>query len=337
MATYIVKKSVYDSATSSNKAHFKALRLSDNSVNGGTETIESDVILPNTRIKSAPETGASSSSGSIEMEWNIDEQDDLIASALCGTWEHDISKEDSSPSESGDVVSWEELTLGTVKDIYYLCKYFDQAPAEWKLYSGIQVNQMSISMALNSFVKMSFELLGDNNPKGSSTNPTTNAEFDSALTTKAFKTLQGYIKLGDLEDDFDPDEMTALRQSPNFDLNVNNNKERTDALFEKDAIEMSDGDFDVSGTLEIWKADNIGMTMFNDAVDGIDKCLEVAVSRNWYDSENAVEMKTEYIIQLKAHFQNPTEPKDGNKYKVSIPYTVNLENGIKFIKKITIA
>lgn len=331
MATYIVKKSVYDNATSSNKAHLKALRLSDNSIVGTTETLESDVILPNTRIKSVPETGSSSSSGSLESEWNIDEQDDLIASAMCGSWIHDTEKEDESPSASGDVVSWEDLTLGTVKDVYYMFKYFDQAPAEWRLFSGLQVNQMTITMALNSFVKMSFELMGDNNPKGVSSDPAVNAEYDPALVTKAFKTLSGYIKLGDSFDS-----LVALRQSPNFDLTINNNKERTDALFETEAIEMSDGDFDVSGNLEIWKADALGMSMFNNAVDGVDKCLEIAVSRDWYDTDEEVEKTTKYIIQLNAHLQNPSESKDGNKYKVAIPYSVNVENGIKFSKVVTI-
>ncbi len=324
MATYIVKKSVYDNATGSAKAHLKALRLSDNSLVGSTENIESDVILPNTRIKSVPETGSQSSSGSIESEWNIDEQDDLIASALCSDWVED------SEEEVGNVVSKKHVELGTMKNVYYLIKYFDQNPKEWRMFTGVQVNTMTITMALNSFVKMSFELLGDNNPKGVASDPTVNAIYDSALNTKAFKTLAGYIKIGD---DFTT--MTPIRQSPNFELTVNNNKERTDALFETEAIEMSDGDFDVSGNLEIWKADALGMSMFNDAVDGVDKCLEVAVSREWYDSENDKKMETVYVIQLKAHFQNPAESKDGSKYKVTVPYSVNVENGIKFIKTVS--
>ena len=44
-----------------------------------------------------------------------------------------------------------------------------------------------------------------------------------------------------------------------------------------------------------------------------------------------------YIIQLEAHLKAPTEAKDGNKYKVTIPFSVNKENGIKIIRQIEIA
>ncbi len=324
MATYIVKESDLENATVDNPAHLKALRLSDNSVEGETATLESDVILPNTRIKSVPETGSQSSSGSIESEWNVDEQDDLIASAMCGTWEENEDKAEELGAESV-----KELVLGTSKDVYALIKYFDQDPKEWQVYTGIQVNQMSITMALNSFVKMSFELLGSNNPESVGVNPYADSkyEYDVALTTKAFKTLAGSLEIGDSESN-----LVALRQAPNFDLSINNNKESTDALFETESIEQSDGDFDVSGNLEIWKADEIGMSIKNDAIRGADKVISVSVYRDWYDVSDSKSKRTTYEILLHAHFTDPTEPKDGNKFKVAIPYTVNIENGIKFTK-----
>lgn len=320
MATYIIKSSLLENADTE-VAHLKPLRLSDNSLVGATENLESDVILPNTRIKSVPETGTESSSGSINSEWNIDEQDDLIASALCGEWEVDESK------LSSKILEYKVLKLGTVRDIYTLVKYFDQNPKEWQVYTGIQVNQMSITMALNSFVKMSFDLIGGNNPVGVAVNPYADEikyVYDPALTTKAFKTLAGSLKVGGI----------PMRQSPNFDLTVNNNKEATQALFETEAIEMSDGDFNVSGNLEVWKADEVGMTLKNDAITGVDKQIEVEVYRDWYDS--GTKKRTSYIITLNAHFQNPSEGKDGNKYKVTIPYSVNVENGITFTKIVSV-
>lgn len=321
MATYIVKSDVLENASTSDVAHLKALRLSDNSIDGTVETLESDVILPNTRVKSVPEVGSESSSGSLECEWNIDEQDDLIASALCGTWntvEEEITE---------TVLEYKELVLGTQRDIYTMVKYFDQAPKEWQVYTGIQVNQMSITMALNSFVKMSFDVIGGNNPVGVAIDPysdDTKYVYDSALNTKAFKTLAGSLKVGGV----------PMRQSPNFDISINNNKEATHALFETEAIEMSDGDFEVSGNLEVWKADEKGMDLKNDAIKGVDKKIEVEVYRDWIDE--GVSKRTSYTISLDAHFQDPSEAKDGNKFKLTIPYSVNVENGIKFIKKVVI-
>lgn len=325
MATYIVEKSTYDSATSANKATLKALRLSDNSVVGATETIESDVILPNTRIKSVPETGTESSSGSTESEWNIDEQDDLIAAALCSQWVED------SEQETSTILEYKTLTLGTLKKVFYMFKYFDQNPKEWRKFNELQVNQMTITMALNSFVKMSFEWLGGNNALSVASDLAVNAVYGDALTTKAFKTLSGYIKMGD-----DFNNLTAIRQCPSFDLTVNNNKEATQTLFETEAIEMSDGDFDVTGNIEIWKADSLGMTIFNDAVAGADKCIAVQVSRDWYDTTESQDMTTDYTILLKAHLQSPSESKDGNKFKISVPFSVNVDNGIEFIKRVSV-
>ena len=152
-------------------------------------------------------------------------------------------------------------------------KYFDQNPKEWRKFNDLQVNQLSLDFALNSFVKMTVEWLGSNNPLSSTTDPAVNAEYNTPLTTKAFKTLQGYIKLGN-----DFNSLVAMRQSPAFNLVINNNKEATEALFETEAIEMSDGDFDVSGNIEVWKADAIGMSLFNEAVNGVDKAIEVKVS-----------------------------------------------------------
>jgi len=322
MTTYVIKESDYQAASSANKGTLKPLRLSENGIVGAVEEIESDVVLPGTRIPSVPDTGTESSSGNTESEFNIDEQDDLIASVMCSSWVTD------SEQITGNVIDYKTLVLGTDKEVWRMIKKFAQAPAEWREFTGLQVNEMTLTLALNSFAKLSFGWLGSNNPKSVSVDPIDSTKFDygAALTTKSFKTLEGYLKIGALADNFS--NMTQIRQAPNLDLTINNNKERTDALFETEAIEMSDGDFDVSGNIDIWKADALGMSMFNDAVDGVDKCIEVQLSRTVSD------IKTSYTIQIKAHLKGPSESKDGNKYKVTAPFSMNFENGLKFIKKV---
>lgn len=322
MTTYVIKESDYQAATTSSKGTLKPLRLSDNSIVGASEEIESDVILPGTRIPSVPEKGSESSSGNTESEFNIDEQDELLASVMCSSWVADPEK------ITGSVTDYKTLTLGTAKTVWRMIKKFAQTPAEWREFTGLQVNELTLTLALNSFAKLTFGWLGANNPKGVASDPIDPTKFDyaSALTTKSFKTLEGYLKLGAIADAFT--NMTQLRQAPNFDLTINNNKERTDALFETEAVEMSDGDFEVSGNLDIWKADAIGMSLFNDAVDGIDKCIEVQLSRT------VSGVKTSYTFQIKAHLKSPSESKDGNKYKVSVPYSVNTDGGLKIIKQV---
>ena len=324
-STYLVKKTEYDNATEDAKAILKPYRLSDNSVSGTQEEIESDVKLPETRIKAIPEVGTESSSGNLECEWNIDEQDDLLASVFCSSW-------DETDWDSSAKTGKKTLASGTARDIYCMIKKYNQEPKAWEMFNGIQIDSVSITMALNSIVKMSFALLGSNNPVPVLSDPTVNAEYGDALTTKAFITkelamnIKPYSSGDELSWTFT--EAQQMRQCPSFELSVSNNKERTDALGEKEAIEMSDGDFVVEGTFECWNADKKAISLKADAISGKDKLIEMSVFRTYGG------FKTTYSIQLIAHLKTPSESKDGSKLKYSIPFSVNTENGIKIVKTV---
>ncbi len=297
------------------------MRVSDNSIVGAIEEIASDVMIPDTRIPSESETGSESSSGSIGTEWNIDEQDDFLASVMCSSWDE---SEYDSETESGT----KTLELGTVRDVYSLIKKYPQAPVEYKWFKGLQLNQLAIDMSLNSFVKMTWDFLGANNPKAETIDPATKltgVTYGDALATKSFKTLEGSFFMDDVQGGHN----IQIRQSSAFNLTINNNKERTDALFETEAIEMSDGDFVVEGSFDIWKADTLATTIENLAIEGKKKWLEIAVSRD-YGGKNY-----KYAIQLYAKLKTPTESKDGSKLKTTVNFSVHDKGGIKIIKTVT--
>lgn len=212
------------------------------------------------------------------------------------------------------------LTLGNKRDVYMMVKKYPQTPAEWKTYTGLQLNQLQIAMDLNSFVKMTWSWLGANNPKSVTTDPFDSTDYGTPLTTKSFKTLEGSFKYGDTQGAI----TNAIRQASNITLTINNNKERTDALFETDAIEMSDGDFVVEGSFDIWKADALATTLENLAIDGTKKWLSIVVKRG----------TVSYEIQLLAKLKTPSESKDGNKLKNTINFSVHDNGGIKIIKKV---
>lgn len=264
-------------------------------------------MIPDTRIPSESETGGESSSGDVSTEWNIDEQDDFFASVMCSEWEGD---EDNK-----------SLELGTHRDVYTMVKKYPQTPAEWKVYTGLQLNQLQITMDLNSFVKLNWSWLGANNPKAVSVDPYKEEDYDVPLTTKSFKTLEGAFYIGDTQGA----KTTQIRQSSNINITINNNKERTDALFETKAIEMSDGDFVVEGSFDIWKADVLATTLENYAIDGVKKWLSVTVARG----------NVSYEIQMLAKLKTPSESKDGNKLKTTINFSIHDNGGIKIIKKVT--
>lgn len=465
-STYLVKKTDYDSATESAKATLKPYRLSDNTVVGTAEEIESSVKLPETRIQSVPETGSESSSGNLEGEWNIDEQDDLLASVMCSEWEEGesttktsyevaetqpiestfsedeyyvVSKGTYTKAESftdgttyyvavkettyseaetqptadnftdgtyytnidgtyelasefagnttyyvasetatgeykeaetqptsdnfsegeyytlegkGEYVkassydpsatyyvqktvvasSVKKLSLGTKRDIYYMLKKYNQDPKAYEWYTGIQVDQLQITMALNAFVTLSWALLGANNPAPVLEDPTVNAEYADALTTKSFITRELTMNIKDYTAgttaDWTFEKSEQMRQCPSFELTISNNKERTDALGEKEAIEMSDGDFVVEGTFECWNADEKAINIKADAINGKDKQIEVSVYRT------VAGVTTTYSIRLIAHLKTPSESKDGNKLKYSVPFSVNTKGGIQIVKTV---
>lgn len=297
------------------------MRNSDNTIVGATDEITSDVKIPDTRIPSESETGTSSSSGDLSTEWNIDEQDDFLASLLCSSW---VEGDDY---DSDDGTGTKTLVLGTSRDVYQMVKYYSQTPKEWKVFTGLQLNQLQINMELNSFVKMSWGWLGANNPKSVSTDPysaSASTTYADAMTTKSFKTLEGSFKYGDAQNSI----TNQIRQASSINLTINNNKERTDALFETDAIEMSDGDFVVEGSFDIWKADALATTLENYAIDGTKKWLSFVVSRT------VATIKTSYEIQILAKLKTPSESKDGSKLKTTINFSVHDKDGIKIIKKV---
>lgn len=452
----------------------KPYRLSDNSVVGTAEEIDSDVKLPETRIQSIPETGSESSSGNLESEWNIDEQDELLASVMCSSWKDDGEKSETTsyevaetqPTESsfsdgeyyvvskgkyvkaesyaentiyyvaekttsyaeaetqptadtftagtyytkkndeyapaseftenttyytatesvsgykeantqptadnfsdseyytlegaGDYVKADSydsaetyyvkktvetktyadenvtehktLSLGTSRDVYYMFKKYNQEPKAWELYTGIQIDQLQLTLALNAFAKMSWSLLGANNPAPVLADPTVNAEYGEALTTKAFITRELTMNIKDYTAGEAPDwtftKEEQMRQCPNFELTISNNKERTDALGEKEAIEMSDGDFVVEGTFECWNADEKAINIKADAINGKDKLIEISVYRT------VAGVKTTYTIRIVAHLKTPSESKDGNKLKYSVPFSMNTKDGLQFVKTV---
>lgn len=271
------------------------------SVAGTAEEITSDIDLPETRIASTPEIGTESNSGDMATEWNIDEQDDLFAAVFCGEWKNNGETKKS-------------LTLGDVATSFSVLKKYSQNPVAWQLYKKEYINQLTIDFATDSFVKLTWNLMGSNNPKKVFEDPLTskNVTYADILKTKSFLTKKGWLKIGDSVDN-----LVQIRQSPSMNITINNNLERTPALFEEESIENSLGNFDVTGSIDVYNVDDLGHDLYNDAVEGKDKVVQVKVSRS------VGTVTTSYTLTLNVHLGAPTESKNGNKLQFSIPITVN--------------
>lgn len=295
------------------------VRKSDCSLEGATEEISSDVKIPDTRIPSTPEKGSESCSGDISTEWNIDDQDDFLASVFCGEWE--------TSDESVEDYEKKILTLGDVVSSFSFLKKYSQTPIDYQWFKKCFINQLTINMATDSFVKMSWNVMGSNNPKKVNTDPLAsyNPQYQTASTTKSFMTNSGFLKIGNVGGS-----LNSIRQASDFELTINNNMEKTPALFETESIENSLGDFNVSGSMNVFNADDTAHNLYNDAVDGKDKVIQVKVSR----TINGVEYS--YTITLRVHLGAPQESQDGNKLKFSIPFTLNDVTDLSIIKETTL-
>lgn len=284
-------------------AEMRPMRYSDCSIEGTTEKIESDVVLPDTRIPSAPELGSESNAGDVSTEWNIDEQDAWFAGAFCGDWEDDPE----NPRRK-------TLTLGDAVHSFSLIKKYTQKPVAWQHYKKEFINQLTMDFSTDSFVKLTWNFMGSNNPPKVADSPIADKSPDylDASTSKSFLTRSGFLKFGD-----SVATLSALRQSPSLSITLNNNMEKTPALFETESIENTLGDFDVTGTMDVYNADDTGHKIYNDAVKGKDKVIQVSVKR----TVNGV--TTTYTLTLNVHLEAPTESKNGNKLQFSVPFTLN--------------
>ena len=279
------------------------MRYSDCGIEGTTEKIESDVVLPGTRIPSTPELGSESNAGDVSTEWNIDEQDAWFAGVFCGNWETDPEN-----------ARRKTLTLGDAVHSFSLIKQYSQKPIAYQHFKKAFLNQLTMDFATDAFVKLSWNFMGSNNPEKVATDPLASKSptYLDAGTSKSYLTRSGFLKYGD-----DVGHLTAIRQSPSLNITINNNMEKTPALFETESIENTLGDFDVTGTMDVYNADDIGHDIYNAAVKGEDKVIQVAVER----TVNGV--TTRYTLTLNVHLEAPTESKNGNKLQFSVPFTLN--------------
>ena len=294
---------------------FNPLRLSSDGLASEIETLESDVILPESRVKAAKETGTKSCSGDLQCEWDPDEQDALLAAVMCSEWK------DAEKAEGE--ISHKVLTLGDLKRSFSALRKYPQAPLEYQMFKGLRVDTLKIDMAIKAFVKMTWSMKGTGftDKLAYLPEPVEENDLKPALTTKAFKTLEGSIYTG-----LPYAELEQNRQISDLSISIANNMESADALFETEAIEQSLGDFVVSGSFGFWNSGEKARAMYNLGTEGADYSIVTSVSRS------AGGTKTAYKISLKVHIDKVSESKDGNKFKNTAEFTMTDVDGIKFEK-----
>lgn len=286
------------------------MRISENGIAGSAEEIASDIVLPETRIPSTPEVGSESNSGDIQTEWNIGEQDAWFAGVFGSNWKTATGTNNKSLSLGKDNTDYP-----VVSHSFSLFEKFPQTPVAWQHYKKEFINSLSMDFQTDSFVKLTWNFMGSNNPKMLDAFP---SEYGTptaleASKTKSFITKGGmWLKIGDTVGT-----VAQIRQCPSMSISITNNLEKTPALGEDESIENSLGDFVVEGTLDVYNVDAIGKSLYNDAVDGKDKVIQVNVGRKVGTTTYS------YTLTLNVHLGAPTKSRNGNKLQFSVPFKVN--------------
>lgn len=212
-----------------------------------------------------------------------------------------------------------QLALGNTRRTFSEIRKYYQEPVAYRWYKGLMVDQLKFDFQLKSKVKLTFSMKGSNNPAETKTLPVTGATFAAAGTTKSFTTMSGFVKLGGTID-----ALAENKQSSGCDLTINNSGETTDGLFQTEAIDSSLGDLIVSGNIGVWNSDIT--TLQNEAKEWSEKVIQIECHRT------VGGVTTTYMIQMTARLKTPTDSKDGNKLKLSIPYQVYGKDNIKVVK-----
>lgn len=184
-----------------------------------------------------------------------------------------------------------ELTPSDITKTFYLLREYTQNPAKYQLFKNVKVNSLSMNCEVDSFVKLTWGLMGVNNPVKEDVSPVSLSAPADVYKTKSMTTMKGALKINGV----------ANRQSSTFELSINNNMEATPALFETEAIESSLGDLEITGSVTEYFTTG---ELYNRAINGEKTPIEI--SFNGVDGSE----KVKYVFEIMCKFSAPTEDGD---------------------------
>jgi hypothetical protein len=279
---------------------------------GTYDTITSDTKLPG-RNPSKNYKGTESNAGDFVANFAPDEYDYLLAAVLCS--EQGFVKDASLSTADEDVFV---MVPGNTQRTFMLLKEFTQAPKLYQLFKGVQVNTLGISFTINALVKMTFGLMGSNNPLLEDAPPFSLAGKISPPETDEIMTSVGSWKVKVLNED--PD-LVEYIDGVDISLDISNNMENLLGLFQPEAIDKSINQLDIKGNINEYVKEG---KLYNAAKRGADCELEITVES---PKDNVI-----YVFELKISFDNSTLSGDAQ-LQYALPFTTFGENRCRILKK----
>jgi hypothetical protein len=263
----------------------RAQRYVSTSLEGSHQTIENDTIFPG-RNPEKSLRGAASNAGDLVVNFAPHEHDDFLKAVLCSI--EGFVKNTALSDTLHDVY---DMVPGNKQRSFYLEKAFTQDPVLYQLFRGFQFNTASISFAISALVKITFGLMGKNNPKFETAPPLDLSGALPPFDTEQFFTLLGSVKFQG-PDDPQPVEYIDY---VSITLDINNNMADLQGLFQTEAIDKTIGMLDITGSINEYVKDG---KLYNLAKEGKGGTLFITV----YDEKE----KIEYTFILKISFDNST-------------------------------
>lgn len=282
------------------------LRNTGDTIEGKTEMIKSNELLPG-RSTSAPVPGNSSSSGGVSIELSAKSFDRLLSGLLMGNWVRDAT----NPKVS-------TLVPGSIAKKYWVLKNFAETDHPlWQLFRKMQVDSLELSYVVNAIVTGTFNFVGVDDPLMEKTDPVTGlVTLPAPLETEAFTSRLGYLKIDGVEE----------TESKEFKISIKNNLTALYALFQSEA-DVKEKNLDVTGSATIYLTDELS---YNKAVNGNTVTFGVQVED---DDGNS------FLIELSgAKFDSHSSAVSGkDEIAPSFPFTAFGTNVVKVTRTLATA
>jgi hypothetical protein len=291
----------------------QALRYVSSSLEGSYETIENDTKLPG-RNPSKNMRGTDSNTGDLVFNFAGLEHDKMLTAVLCS--EKGFVKNEEL---SADGVEVYDMVPGNKQRIFALLKEYSQDPKLYQLFKGLQFNTLNISFTISALVKLTFGLMGANNPELEDAPPVSMDNKLPALATEEFITLQGAWKFKG------PNDTKPVEYIDGVDitLEITNNMENLQGLFQREAIDKTIGMLNITGTINEYVKDG---KLYNLAKKGEGGELHITV----YSDKD----KIEYEFILNISFDNSTLSGDPQ-LQYALPFQTFGEDRFLIRKKIS--
>ena len=288
------------------------LRWVSNTLEGANETIQNDTKLPG-RNPSRNFKGTDSNAGDLVVNFAPLEHDSLLEAVLCSENGFELDSLSSSP-----VRQVYNLIPGNKQRTFALLKEFTQEPKLYQFFKGLQFNTLNISLTIGALVKLTFGLMGKNNPELEEFPP---VEFTNKLPTfktEEFITLAGSWKFKG------PKDAVPVEYIDGVDITIviTNNMAELRGLFQTEAIDKTLGMLNITGTINEYVKDG---KLYNLAKQGEGGELHITL----YNEKEGVE----YEFVLNISFDNSTLSGD-TQLQYALPFQTFGEDRFKIIRRV---